>query len=98
MRIIRLSKTTMVAAIALFASLVAFGNVTDYGTNWAFVQHVLSMDTVFPTTTIKYRAIDAPALQTAGHVLIIAAEQIAAQIAAPATLARIAASRLIEVV
>jgi hypothetical protein len=29
MRIIRLSKTAMVAAIALFASLVAFGNITD---------------------------------------------------------------------
>ena len=74
MRIIRLSKTATVAAIALFASLAAFGNITDYGTNWAFVQHVLSMDTVFPTTTIKYRAIDAPALQTAAYVLIIAAE------------------------
>ena len=78
MRIIRLSKTATVAAIALFASLVAFGNITDYGTNWAFVQHVLSMDTVFPTTTIKYRAIDAPALQTAAYVLIIAAETMTA--------------------
>ena len=78
MRIIRLSKTATVAAIALFASLVAFGNITDYGTNWEFVQHVLSMDTVFPTTTIKYRAIDAPALQTAAYVLIIAAETLTA--------------------
>jgi predicted small integral membrane protein len=78
MRIIRLSKTATVAAIALFASLVAFGNITDYGTNWAFVQHVLSMDTVFPTTNIKYRAIDAPALQTAAYVLIIAGETITA--------------------
>ena len=33
MRIIRLSKTATVAAIALFASIVAFGNITDYGTN-----------------------------------------------------------------
>jgi predicted small integral membrane protein len=78
MRIMRLSKTATVAAIALFASLVAFGNITDYGTNWAFVQHVLSMDTVFPTTTIKYRAIGAPALQTAAYVLIIAAETLTA--------------------
>jgi predicted small integral membrane protein len=78
MRIIRLSKTATVAAIALFASLVAFGNISDYGTNWEFVQHVLSMDTVFPTTTIKYRAIDAPALQTAAYVLIIAAETLTA--------------------
>jgi predicted small integral membrane protein len=36
------------------------------------------MDTVFPTTTIKYRAIDAPALQTAAYVLIIAAETLTA--------------------
>src|SRR6516162_6240114 len=78
MRIIRLSKTATVAAIALFASIVAFGNITDYGTNWAFVQHVLSMDTLFPTTTIKYRAIDAPALQTAAYVLVIAVETITA--------------------
>src|SRR5215470_13094392 len=78
MRIIRLSKAATVAAIALFASLVAFGNITDYGTNWAFVQHVLSMDTVFPTTTIKYRAIDNPTLQTAAYVLIIAAEALTA--------------------
>jgi predicted small integral membrane protein len=78
MRIVRLSKTAAVAAIALFASLVAFGNITDYGTNLAFVQHVFSMDTVFPTTTIKYRAIDNPALQTAGYVLIIAAETLTA--------------------
>ena len=29
----------------LYALLVAFGNITDPGTNFAFVQHVLSMDT-----------------------------------------------------
>jgi predicted small integral membrane protein len=78
MRIIRLSKAATVAAIALFASLVAFGNITDYGTNWAFVQHVLSMDTVYPTATIRYRAIDNPTLQNAGYVLIIAAETLTA--------------------
>ncbi len=78
MRIVRLSKTAAVAAIALFASLVAFGNITDYGTNLVFVQHVFSMDTVFPTTTIKYRAIDNPTLQNAGYVLIIAAETLTA--------------------
>jgi predicted small integral membrane protein len=78
MQITRLSKTAAVAAIALFASLVAFGNITDYGTNLAFVQHVFSMDTVFPTTTIKYRAIDNLMLQNAGYVLIIAAETLTA--------------------
>ena len=71
---IRLSKAALVAAIALFASLVAFGNLTDYWTNFAFVQHVLSMDTVFPETTIRYRAITSPVLHHAAYVLIIAAE------------------------
>ena len=33
----RLAKIAMVAAIAAFATLVAFGNITDYGTNFAFV-------------------------------------------------------------
>jgi predicted small integral membrane protein len=71
-------QTALVAAIAFFATLVAFRNITDYGTNWAFVQHVLSMDTIDPTTTIKYRAVDNHALETAGYLTIIAAETLTA--------------------
>ena len=87
---IRLSKAAMVAAIAFLASLVAFGNITDYWTNFAFVQHVLSMDTVFPETTIRYRAIASPVLHHAAYVLIIAAE------AATAVLCWIGAYRLLR--
>ena len=54
-----------------FATLhVAFGNVSDYDTNFAFIQHVLSMDTIFERSTIRYRAITDPTLQRAalcGH-------------------------------
>src|SRR5437867_1675445 len=71
---IRAAKAALVAAVALFASLVTFGNLTDYNTNFVFVQHVLSMDTIFPFSTIKYRAITAPALHHAAYGLIIAAE------------------------
>jgi predicted small integral membrane protein len=71
---IRAAKIALVAAIALLASLVAFGNVTDYDTNFAFVQHVLSMDTVFATSNIKYRAITSPALHHAAYAVIIATE------------------------
>src|SRR5437764_1121809 len=71
---IRAAKVAMVAAIALFGTLVAFGNITDYGTNFVFVQHVLSMDTIFPTSSIKYRAVTDPALHRAVYALIIAAE------------------------
>lgn len=71
---IRAAKIATIAAIALFATLVAFGNITDYDTNLVFVQHVLSMDSIFERSTIRYRAITAPALHHAAYVVIIAAE------------------------
>src|SRR3546814_5178894 len=70
----RLSKIACVAAMALFASLVAFGNITDYGANLPFVQHVLAMDTIFPDSAIHYRAINTPWLQHAAYVAIILLE------------------------
>lgn len=72
--IIRLSKISMVLAMALFASLVSFGNITDYGTNFAFVHHVFLMDTTFPGNQIMYRAIGSPLVQHAGYIFIIALE------------------------
>lgn len=76
--IFRLTKILVMAALALQISLVAFGNITDYGTNLAFVQHVLAMDTIFPDATIHYRAITSVPLQHAAYVLIIAFETLAA--------------------
>jgi predicted small integral membrane protein len=78
MIVVRLSKTALVAAIALFFMLVAFGNLTDYDSNWQFVQHVLSMDTTFPNSSLHWRAITDPAIQAAGYWMIIAAEILAA--------------------
>lgn len=75
---LRSAKIVLVAAVALHASLVAFGNITDYGTNFEFVKHVLAMDTIFKNSTIGYRAITSPALHHAAYVLIIAAETIMA--------------------
>ena len=74
----RLSKILLMATIALWLALVAFGNITDYGSNLVFVQHVLAMDSIFPDAGIHYRAIHAPLLQHAAYVLIIAAETLAA--------------------
>ena len=48
--------------IGLFSLLVGVDNIIDYGTNYAFVQHVMSMDTVFPNSTLTWRAITSPAL------------------------------------
>ncbi|MBC2885969.1 DUF2165 domain-containing protein [Ochrobactrum sp. CM-21-5] len=78
MIITRISKAALVAAIAFFASLVAFGNVTDYGTNFAFVMHVFAMDTIFPDATIKYRAIANPVIQNIGYISIITVETLTA--------------------
>jgi predicted small integral membrane protein len=78
MRIIRIAKAALVAAVALTATLVAFGNVTDYKTNFAFVEHVMLMDTIFPDASIRYRAIASPVLHHAAYIAIIAAELLTA--------------------
>jgi len=72
MMTIRRCKALLVAGIAFFFTLVAFGNVTDYGSNFAFVQHVLSMDTIFPDSTLRWRALPQPAVHHAAYALIIA--------------------------
>jgi predicted small integral membrane protein len=67
---------------ALYILLVTIGNVTDYGTNFAFVQHVLAMDTTnfaAPAGThldsrVMWRAMTAPWAQTAIYIAIIAWE------------------------
>lgn len=71
---LRLAKVAMTGSLALFAFLVALGNITDYGSNFAFVRHVLSMDTTFPDSTLRWRAITSPALWHATYWLIILGE------------------------
>lgn len=70
----RIAKLVMVGCLALFALLVAFDNLTDYDTNYAFVRHVLSMDTTFPGNALLYRRITSPPAWQAGYALIIAGE------------------------
>ena len=71
---IRLSKIVMTGGIGFWAFLVVLGNVTDYDSNWAFVQHVMAMDTIFPDSQLKWRAITDPTLQMAAYLAIIATE------------------------
>ena len=70
----RLMKVAVIASCALFALLVAFNNVVDYGTNLAFVRHTLSMDTTFPDNALRGRAIHAEWVHHAAYGAIIAAE------------------------
>jgi len=71
---LRLTKTLLVASLALMATLVALNNITDYGSNFMFVQHVMSMDTTFEGNALMWRAITLPAAHHAAYVLIIAVE------------------------
>lgn len=70
----RLTKVLLCATLAAFALLVAADNLLDYGTNLAFVQHVLGMDTIFPGSALAWRAIRDPAWWQAGYALIILGE------------------------
>jgi predicted small integral membrane protein len=72
----RYAKIVMTSGLALFGLIVAADNIVDYGTNFAFVRHVLSMDTTFPDSLLTWRAITAPPLHHFGYALIIAAEAV----------------------
>jgi len=72
--LIRLCKASLVAAMALLLGLVAFGNIVDYRDNWTFVQHVMAMDTVFPDSTQRWRAIHSAPVQQLFYLAIIATE------------------------
>lgn len=77
MLIARYAKIVMSLVLATFCLLVAFDNVTDYGTNYLFVQHVMSMDTTYPGNKLMYRAITNPVLWHLAYALIIAAQAVA---------------------
>ena len=68
---IRLSKTALVASSALFLLLVVFNNLTDYGSNFEFVRHVLGMDTTFPGNQGMWRALTSPLIHHAFYASII---------------------------
>jgi hypothetical protein len=74
MLLIRLAKVAVIAALAAFALMVAYNNVFDYNSNYQFVRHVLSMDTTFPDSALRPRAIDNETMWRVAYALIITAE------------------------
>src|ERR1700751_3756711 len=71
---LRVSKAVLVLAVALFYTILVLNNLTDYGSNYEFVRHVLMMDSTFPGNHGMWRAIHSPALHTAVYVAMIAWE------------------------
>lgn len=73
---LRLSKSVLVLAIAFFYTILVLNNITDYGSNYEFVRHVLMMDSTFPGNHGMWRAVHSPRVHTAFYVGIIAWESV----------------------
>ena len=67
----RLAIIVLLGIEALYFSLVAFGNITDYYTNFAFVKGVMSMDTTFRDKDLMWRAVDNVTLYHIAYIGII---------------------------
>lgn len=71
---IRPVKTAMVVSFALLALFAAFNNLLDRASTRTFVRHVLGMDTTFPDSALRVRAIDSAAAVTVAYWLIVIGE------------------------
>jgi predicted small integral membrane protein len=76
--ITRLAKIALVAAVAFLFTIVVFNNLTDYYSNFSFIQHVMNMDTTYPHNRGMWRAITSPVLHHVFYVTIICWEATAA--------------------
>ena len=73
---LRVSKTVLVFAIAGFYTILVLNNITDYGSNYEFVRHVLMMDSTFPGNHGMWRAVNSPLVHTVFYIGIIAWESV----------------------
>ena len=74
----RAVKAGAVLLMAAYLTLVAFGNLTDYDSNFSFVTHVMSMDTTFEGNKGMWRAVESPVLHHLSFALIIVVEGVGA--------------------
>ena len=73
---LRTTQLLLVLGVALFYTFVVFNNITDYGSNYEFVHHVLMMDSTFPGNRGMWRALNSPAVHTVFYLSIILWETI----------------------
>ena len=74
----RTAKAGAVLLMAAYLSLVVFGNLTDYGSNFTFVAHVMSMDTTFEGNRGMWRAVESPFLHHLAFASIIVVQSASA--------------------
>jgi predicted small integral membrane protein len=70
----RIAKLLLLAAVALFYTLVVLNNTTDFDSNYQFVRHVLMMDTTFPGNKGMWRSLNQPFFHLGFYFSIIAWE------------------------
>jgi len=63
-----------VLGCGLLTLIIAFSNITDYSTNFEFVKHVLSMDSIFENSSVKYRSITNYPIHHLAYLFIITLE------------------------
>ncbi len=83
---VRICKTSLVAATTLFLFLVVLNNLLDYGSNYKFVEGVLSMETTFAENKLMWRAVSSPTVHTAFYIAIILWETVSCVLCAWGTL------------
>jgi predicted small integral membrane protein len=74
---IRYCKIALLSANALFLFLVVFNNLTDYQSNFNYVQNVLNMSTTFEGNSGMWRAIHSPVIHHLFYLSIILWETLA---------------------
>ena len=82
---LRISKILLLASNAFFLLLIVFNNITDYRSNFLFVENVLNMSTTFEGNRGMWRAIESPLIHHVFYVIIIVWEAVALSIIALGT-------------
>ena len=72
--ILRDAKIFFVGCVGVLLLLVGLNNISDYGTNFAGVQHILSMDTIPTDSPLTWRAIHSGLLHHLTYDFIMAVE------------------------
>jgi len=73
----RVGQVGVALTMAAYYLLVAFNNVLDYGTNFAYVKHVMSMDSIAFDPHVAWHAITSTAAHHLAYVGIIVWEALA---------------------
>src|SRR6476620_7287939 len=72
----RLAKIVAVFGVGLLAFLITFNNITDYYSDYSFVEHVMKMDTTFPGNELMYRSFNSGIIHHITYILIIILEAV----------------------